>query len=69
MKKLKKTCRTCKYLNPTTYLVEDYDIEGNYCPEKYPCNCGFIDNSDDVDALMICEHYESIDENYLYEEQ
>ncbi len=58
--KLKKTCRTCKHLDPTTYDSGYYDTEENYCPEKYPSNCDLVDDWEDVDSVTNCRHYEPI---------
>lgn len=59
--KLKKTCRTCSNLYPTTYNDGDYDEEETYYEEKYPCNCDYINDSYNVDSLNNCEHYKQID--------
>lgn len=67
MIKLKRCCRTCVNLSPTTYEDVYYDYEENGIWEKYPCNCDYVNYNDDVDSITDCEHYKPIDESCLYE--
>lgn len=53
--KLKRTCRTCANLYPTTYNGGYYDCEENYYSEKYPANCEYEDY-----ILTECEYYKPI---------
>ena len=68
MNELKRTCRTCKHLHPTTYTEDYYDYEENLTVEWYPCNCNMINDDYDVDGVNSCEHYVPVDENCLCEE-
>lgn len=67
--KLKRTCRTCANLSPTTYDGGYYDCEENYYSEKYPSNCEYEDYNEDVDALTECEYYEPVNLDKILEEE
>lgn len=65
---LKRTCRTCANLSPTTYNDDYYDSEENYYKEKYPANCEYVDYNEDVDTPTTCEHYKPINLKWILEE-
>lgn len=66
--RLKRTCRTCANLYPTTYNDGYYDCEENYYDEKYPANCEYEDYNEDVDASTECEYYKPISLDRIVEE-
>lgn len=66
--KLKRTCRTCANLYPTTYDGGYYDYEEDYYEDIYPSNCEYEDCSEDVDAPTKCEYYQPINLKWILEE-
>lgn len=67
--RLKRTCRTCANLSPTTYDGGYYDCEENYYNEKYPANCEYKDYNENVDAPTECEYYKPISLDRIGEEE
>lgn len=65
--KLKRTCRTCANLYPTTY--DGGHDEGYYYEDIYPSNCEYEDCSEDVDAPTECEYYKPISLDKILEDE
>lgn len=62
---MKKCCRTCVYLYPTTYIDDYNDMDGNW-GVTLPSNCGLTCHNYDVDEENKCSKYEPIDLERFY---
>lgn len=62
---MKKCCRTCVHLLPTTYIEEYDDMDSNW-GVTLPSNCGLTCHNYDVDEENKCSKYEPIDIDIFY---
>lgn len=65
--KLKRCCRTCKFLCPQIDSGDCYDYEENFIPMYTLINCEHY-GSVDIDSYNVCDCYEVIDLTYIMED-